>query len=103
MVLDRCTSCPAAAGGGKDPEAIIYAVKCHKVTVMHFVPSMLRMFLLHIQKHPERLPDLKSLKYVFASGEALTPELVNFFIPFWLQPATPGFITFTAPPKPQWM
>ena len=45
-----------------------------EITTMHFVPTMLRAFL----DHPS-LPRFASLKRVFASGEALAPDLVDRF------------------------
>jgi amino acid adenylation domain-containing protein len=67
------------AGEERDPAAIVAAVDRHQVTVMHFVPSMLRSFLDHVELHPASIQQLSSLRYVFASGEALTPELVERF------------------------
>lgn len=60
----------------RDPEAMVAAIERHKVTVVHFVPSMLRVFLEHCRNRPEQVPRLSSLKYIFASGEALTPDCV---------------------------
>jgi amino acid adenylation domain-containing protein len=68
-----------AVGDEKNPAAIVAAVARHQVTVMHFVPSMLRAFLEYLESHPSRLILLGSLRYVFASGEALSPELVQRF------------------------
>ncbi|MCP5051334.1 MAG: amino acid adenylation domain-containing protein [bacterium] len=65
-------------GGEKDPGAIIRAVERHRVTTMHFVPSMLSVFLEFVEgrEDPHRLA---SLSNVFASGEALTPDHVERF------------------------
>ncbi len=65
--------------GHKDPEAIVNAVYESKVTHMHFVPSMLNAFLEYISSHKQDIPKLASLKYVFASGEALQSEHVKKF------------------------
>lgn len=65
-------------GGEKDPAAIVHAIEKNKVTTMHFVPSMLSLFLEHV----ERLRDksgLASLRRVFASGEALGVRQVGKF------------------------
>ncbi|WP_459826836.1 amino acid adenylation domain-containing protein [Desulfomicrobium salsuginis] len=68
-----------APGEEKDPAAIVAAIERHGVTVMHFVPSMLRTFLDHLQHHPQDVARLSSLRRVFASGEALTAELAARF------------------------
>jgi amino acid adenylation domain-containing protein len=67
---------PGAEG---DPARIVQAVHAHKVTVIHFVPSMLRLLLDHIEAHPEDAARLSTLRYVFTSGEALPRELVARF------------------------
>lgn len=70
--------CMLAQGGEKDPEAIIGAIEKNGVTTLHFVPSMLKSFLNYVEdgRHAERL---KSLRRVFASGEALTPVQADKF------------------------
>lgn len=50
----------------------------HNITVIHFVPSVLRIFLSYIETDFD-LSKLKSLRYVFSSGEALDAGLVNRF------------------------
>jgi fengycin family lipopeptide synthetase D len=65
-------------GGEKDPEAIVQAIEEHKITTMHFVPSMLNMFLEYIDGKVD-LKRLKTLKQVFASGEALGAQQVMRF------------------------
>ncbi len=65
-------------GGEKDPEAIVRAIEEHKITTMHFVPSMLNMFLEYIDGKVD-LKRLKTLKQVFASGEALGAQQVIRF------------------------
>jgi tyrocidine synthetase-3 len=70
--------CLLEPGGEKDPRQIVDAIYYHWVTVMHFVPSMLRAFLEYL----EESGDVKkpgSLKQVIASGEALTIPLVKQF------------------------
>src|SRR4029079_103912 len=66
-------------GGQRDPRKIIAAVKRHRVTVMHFVPSMLGPFLDPLEDNPDSMQCLSSLHTVFCSGEALTPALVERF------------------------
>ncbi len=65
-------------GDEKEPGAIIKAVEKHGVTAMHFVPSMLSMFLNYVEGRGEA-DRLKSLVNVFASGEALTLSQVGAF------------------------
>ena len=66
-------------GGERDPRKIIAAVERHRVTVMHFVPSMLGPFLDQLEDQPDSMHRLASLHTVFCSGEALTPALVERF------------------------
>jgi tyrocidine synthetase-3 len=62
----------------KDPLEITAAVHREKVTTIHFVPSMLSLFLEHLET-PDDCDKLASLRQVFASGEALHPHQVNLF------------------------
>ena len=67
-----------------NPMAIVKTVKKHQITVMHFVPSMLNVFLEYMDgKGPSGLQSLSSVRRVFASGEALTPTLVKKFNDIW--------------------
>ena len=68
-------------GGQKYPDKIIKAIKDNKVTVMHFVPSMLNAFLEYIENYGDD-NSLTTLKQVFASGEALTVNQVKRFNKF---------------------
>jgi len=68
-------------GGQKYPDKIIKAIKDNKVTVMHFVPSMLNAFLEYIENYGDD-NSLVTLKQVFASGEALTVNQVKRFNKF---------------------
>lgn len=67
-------------GGEMVPEEIADCIQKTKVTTMHFVPSMLEAFLASAAYHPENIKKSKSLKQVFASGEALKPEHVKRFL-----------------------
>lgn len=64
--------------GEKDPNVIIEAIQRDNVTTIHFVPSMLNIFLNQLEKAPDLLLDTQ-LRNVFASGEALTAIQVNRF------------------------
>ena len=66
-------------GGERDPRKIVAAVERHRVTVMHFVPSMLGPFLDQFEAQHDSIHRLTSLRLVFCSGEALTPGLVERF------------------------
>jgi len=64
--------------GEKNPAEIIKAIEENSVTVMHFVPSMLNIFLENVKTNREA-SRITSLKKVFASGEALTINHVKKF------------------------
>ena len=66
-------------GSERDPRKIVAAVERHRVTVMHFVPSMLGPFVNQLEQQPDWIHRLTSLRTVFSSGEALTPALVERF------------------------
>lgn len=66
------------AGGEKEPSVMLRAIEEQAVTVMHFVPSMLGVFLSYAADS-RRGGELCSLRYVFASGEALKPVHVAGF------------------------
>ena len=70
--------CLLEQGKEKDPDAMMQEISRSKVTVMHFVPSMLTIFLEHINSE-EEAGRIKTLKRVFASGEALSVKHVADF------------------------
>ncbi|MFD0589643.1 amino acid adenylation domain-containing protein [Paenibacillus sp. GCM10027627] len=70
--------CLLVPGGEKDPDALVSAIAEHGVTTMHFVPSMLHLFLSH-SGVASAGGKLASLNTVFASGEALTPDMAIKF------------------------
>lgn len=61
----------AAVGGHRDPEHLEQLCEQQRVSVLHFVPSMLAAF----QAAGARLP--RSVRQVVCSGEALPPDLVR--------------------------
>ncbi|WP_038276366.1 AMP-binding protein, partial [Ruminiclostridium papyrosolvens] len=67
-----------APGGEKDSGAITDAIEKQGVTTMHFVPSMLNMFLEYME-NGKSADKVSSLKQVFASGEALQVKQVQRF------------------------
>ncbi|OAI57219.1 hypothetical protein AYO50_00285 [Acidobacteria bacterium SCGC AG-212-P17] len=60
----------ARPGGHKDPSYLARLIEEQQVTTLHFVPSMLSVFL-----DEERLKQCRSLRRVVCSGEALPLEL----------------------------
>lgn len=62
----------------KFPQAIVETVKKNNITIMHFVPSMLNVFLNYIE-NSEYIENLMTVRHVFSSGEALNPAFVNKF------------------------
>jgi amino acid adenylation domain-containing protein len=64
--------------GEKAPREIVNAIQKNHIAMMHFVPSMLKVFLEFIKDSGE-IGKLSSLKRVIASGEALTVSLVKLF------------------------
>ena len=78
--LEGAKVCLLAPGGEANPLAIVGAIKREQVSVMHFVPSMLAVFLDYLEgKDARALAGLASLRHVFASGEALAPSHVRKF------------------------
>ncbi|HLP60854.1 MAG TPA: amino acid adenylation domain-containing protein, partial [Candidatus Deferrimicrobium sp.] len=72
------TQCLLIPGGEKDPAVILKTIDRDKVTTLHFVPSMLNAFLGYLEGY-DGCYKIKSVKQVFASGEALTPQQVENF------------------------
>jgi amino acid adenylation domain-containing protein len=65
-------------GDEKSPEAIIQLIFKYRITRVHFVASMLQIFLEYVQTFgKEKL--LVSLQNIFTSGEAVSPELIRNF------------------------
>lgn len=65
----------ARPGGHRDPAYLAKLIEQESVTVMHFVPSMLAVFL----DQPALAERCRSLRTVVVSGEALSPALQNKF------------------------
>jgi amino acid adenylation domain-containing protein/non-ribosomal peptide synthase protein (TIGR01720 family) len=64
--------------GHKDPAYLADLVEAQRITTMHFVPSMLKVFTDELATSAPRAR-CGSLKRVFASGEALLPTIVDGF------------------------
>ncbi|WP_339256964.1 amino acid adenylation domain-containing protein [Paenibacillus sp. FSL P2-0136] len=76
--ISGATVCLLEPGYEKFPQTIVAAVSRYNITVIHFVPSMLNVFLKYVAGAGE-LDQLAALRLVFASGEALTPSSVQLF------------------------
>ncbi len=61
--------------GHKDPVYLNHLVKSQKVTIMHFVPSMLSVFIEVVD-----VSELESLRAVICSGEALSTSLAERYV-----------------------
>jgi tyrocidine synthetase-3 len=70
--------CLLVPGGEKDPGTIADTVAGNRITVIHFVPSMLNAFLDYLQENGNT-GRLACLKQVICSGEALTVTQVKRF------------------------
>ena len=78
--LEGATLCMLKPRAEKIPQALIETIAKHRVSMIHFVPSMLNVFLEHLDGRPEKVSAaLSSLRRVFASGEALSPVHVRKF------------------------
>jgi amino acid adenylation domain-containing protein len=65
----------ARPGGHQDPIYLARVISERRVSTLHFVPSMLRLFL----EAPD-IGELPSLRRVIASGEALPAEVAKTFL-----------------------
>lgn len=64
----------AEPGAHRDPRAMADVVRRHAITTMHFVPSMLDLFLAE-----SAAAELDVLRRVICSGEALRPQTIARF------------------------
>ena len=64
----------AQPGGHKDPVYLQGIINAEEVTIIHFVPSMLKLFLESLDA-----TDCPGLKHVVCSGEALPPNTILDF------------------------
>lgn len=65
------------SGRERDPRAIARTISKHGVSVVHFVPSMLTLFLEYVSSGERSV--WHTLRRVFASGEKLMAETARFF------------------------
>ncbi|MFE0178475.1 amino acid adenylation domain-containing protein, partial [Streptomyces sp. NPDC059002] len=73
-LVQGATLVVAAPEGHKDPDYLADVIRVRGVTVVHFVPSMLRAYL-----QAPRAGEPSPLRRVFCSGEALSRELEAAF------------------------
>jgi amino acid adenylation domain-containing protein len=72
--------CFLRPGGEKIPMVLLDTIRRQRVSVVHFVPSMLNVFLEYLDgRDAATFAGLASLRRVFASGEALMPAHVRKF------------------------
>jgi len=69
-------------GDEKLPDRMIEQIQKHAVSVLHFVPAMLNGFLTYCEAVDSEKA-LRSLRYVFASGEELKGTYANRFYEFF--------------------
>jgi D-alanine--poly(phosphoribitol) ligase subunit 1 len=82
--LQGAKLCFLMPGWERNPIAIVETIRKNRVSVMHFVPSMLNVFLEYLAGKPaSTMQSLASVRRVFASGEALTPSHVRKFNDVW--------------------
>ncbi|AEY66121.1 non-ribosomal peptide synthetase [Clostridium sp. BNL1100] len=60
----------------REPKELARFIAKERITAVNFVPSMLSAFVAEIKEKELRL-GLGSLKYIFAAGEVLSPDLVK--------------------------
>ncbi|WP_214318587.1 non-ribosomal peptide synthetase [Nonomuraea sediminis] len=73
-LLQGASLVPVRPGGHRDPSHQRDLIKRHAVTTMHFVPSMLALFL-----EEANIESCTSLRRVVCSGEELTPRMAARF------------------------
>lgn len=73
-LMTGATMVIAEPNGHMNPEYLYSTIGRNQISIMHFVPSMLQLFLELSEKKP-----MPSLRQVFASGEALPYELKERF------------------------
>lgn len=82
--LEGAQVCFLRPGAERNPLAIVDTIRKHRVSVLHFVPSMLSVFLEYLEsKGGTAAAGLASVRRVFVSGEALAPEHVRRFNDCW--------------------
>jgi amino acid adenylation domain-containing protein/non-ribosomal peptide synthase protein (TIGR01720 family) len=65
--------------GQKNPEEILSQIELNRITIIHFVPAMLSLFLDYLKENEISNSRLVSLRKVFVSGEVLQISQNNKF------------------------
>ncbi|WP_336159050.1 amino acid adenylation domain-containing protein [Amycolatopsis sp. VC5-11] len=73
-LIQGATLVVAKPGGHRDPVYLAELIRTERISIAHFVPSMLRAFLAE-----PRSAECTSLRAVVCSGEALPPDLQNTY------------------------
>jgi amino acid adenylation domain-containing protein len=82
--LEGAQMCFLPPKAERHPLVIVDTMKRHRVSVLHFVPSMLSVFLDYLDgKSDAAMAGLASVRRVFASGEALSVGHVKKFNELW--------------------
>jgi amino acid adenylation domain-containing protein len=82
--LEGAQLCYLPPGAERNPIGIVSTIRKNRVSTLHFVPSMLSVFLEYLESKGEgAAAALASVRRVFASGEALSAEHVNRFNRYW--------------------
>ena len=63
----------------REPQALVELIARHDITTLHFVPSMLAIFLAQLEDDAAARAACAGLRQVFASGEALERSLARSF------------------------
>jgi D-alanine--poly(phosphoribitol) ligase subunit 1 len=96
--LEGAQMCFLPPRAERNPIGIVSAVEKNRVSVLHFVPSMLSVFLEYLESKGDAVASsLASVRWVFASGEALSPEHVKRFNRFWGGPTGARLINLYGP------
>ncbi|MER5436373.1 amino acid adenylation domain-containing protein [Streptomyces sp. NPDC002588] len=66
-------------GSHRDPREVLRAIREHRVTAVHFVPSMLGPFLDLLEESAASREAVRTLRHVFCSGEALPADRAEQF------------------------
>ncbi len=75
--MEGATLVMAPPESHRDPEALICLIDDYRVTTLHFVPSMLAIWLDVLATFPSDYRRCATLKQVFCSGEALSCQLAH--------------------------
>ena len=68
-----------------DPQTLMNLVEDEKITVLEVVPSLLQMLLEDFEHKKVEKPELKSLRWLIATGEALPPHFIKRWFKLYLQ------------------